>query len=288
MENKLELLNEFEMSFDLERIENMSVPEKFKLVKLIDLLYQEAHFASRNGLLHLDKSKNYTLDKTYNLFAMLVVNGTKFEVLRKIIENYSRNFDKSDVYYSRVVILGLGVMMIDKGFSPTAIYNYLMHLLGKTFLLENQKYSGKVETDKEAVLELNAEVEYKPFEGNMRQLKYEILALLKYSHMNGIEKTTALVNSQYHHTEAKFFYNMLNIDCPETQKYMVESYDQDNSRTNRLMLHGMYAIFQKLDVFTAHYLFNSIIGKYSRYDKDSGEIDGEVELRLQEILKAGV
>jgi hypothetical protein len=284
MENRAAILSEFEVAFDLSRIEKLSVPAKFKLVNHIGLIYQEAHFASQVGLLHLDQSKNYTINHTYNLFAMLVVNGTKFEILKTIIENYARGFDKSDVYYAHVVITGVGLMMIDKGFSPEAIYNYLMHLLGKEFLYENQKYDGIVRVGKNDKLDVSFEIEYEPFEGNMRQLKYELLAILKYSHENGLEATKDLINKTYDNGEFRFYFNMLNIPCQDTQAYIYEDYDMQESRTQRLMLAGAYAILQKYDVFTTHYFFNAIIGKYSRYDKASGEIQAEVKSRLAEIL----
>ncbi|MCK8058235.1 MULTISPECIES: hypothetical protein [unclassified Fusibacter] len=284
MENKYALLGEFEVDFDLSRIAKLSVPEKFRLVNFIGLIYQEAHFAGQVGLLHMDRSRNYTINKTYNLFSMLVVNGTKFEILRKIVENYARNFDKSDVYYSHVVMIGIGLMMIDKGFSPDAIYNYLMHLLGKDFLMKNQKYDGIVKVKKEDKVDVSFEIEYEPFEGNMRRLKYELLAILSYSHANGIEVTKELINKKYNNPEFRFYFNMLHIDCAETQAAMFEDYNAEDSRTQRLMLNGAYAILQKYDVFTTHYLFNAVIGKYSRYDKDSGEIETEVKARLDDIL----
>ena len=286
IDNKTAILNEFEVSFDLQRIVKLSVPEKFRLVNFIGLIYQEAHFASQVGLLHLDRSRNYTANKTYNLFAMLVVNGTKFDVLRRIIENYARTFDKSDVYYSHIVIIGMGLMMIDKGFSPDAIYNYLMNVLGKDFLLENQKYDGITRVKKDSVLDVSFEIAYKPFEGNMRRTKYELLALLKYSHQNGIERTRELINTKYNNPEFRFYFNMLSVDCADTQSYLFEDYVMDESREQRLLANGAMAIFQKIDVFTTHYLFNSIIGKYSRYDKDSGEIEQEVDSRLTELTEA--
>lgn len=285
IDNKTAILNEFEVSFDLERIAKLSVPEKFRLVNFIGLIYQEAHFATQVGLLHLDRSRNYTANKTYNLFAMLVVNGTKFDVLRRIIENYARTFDKSDVYYSHICVMGMGLMMIDKGFAPDAIYNYLMHLLGKDFLMENLKYDGVPRVKKDQVLDVSFEIAYKPFEGNMRRTKYELLALLKYSHQNGIEKARELINTRYSNQEFRFFFNMLSVDCTDTQNYLWGDYNDADERELRLLVNGAMAIFHKMDVFTTHYLFNSIIGKYSRYDKDSGEIEAEVDARLKELIE---
>jgi hypothetical protein len=159
-----------------------------------------------------------------------------------------------------------------------------MHLLGKDFLIQNQKYNGIVKVKKDDKVDVSFEIEYEPFEGSMRKVKYELLALLKYSHEHGIEATKELINTKYNSTEFRFYFNMLSIDCTETQLVMFEDYNEIDSRTQRLMLNGAFAILQKYDVFTTHYLFNSVIGKYSRYDKDSGEIEAEVKTRLEEIL----
>lgn len=284
MEDRNAVLTTIEEHVDFERIERLSVPEKFKLVNFIGLLHKEANYANQVGLLKLDQSPNYGLNKTYKLYAMLVSNGTKFEMLKRIISNYARNFDTSDVYYAQTVIIGVGLMMIDKGFEPNTIHNYLMHLLGKEFLIENQKYSGLVEVDDKTPIDVTREIEYKPFEGNMRKIKYDILALIIYMHENSLEKTVMLVNEKFEHDDLSFYLNMLNIPCPETRKHVFENFDLAESRAQRLKLNGAYALINKYDLFTAHYLFNSIIGKYSRYEKDSKEIENEAKANLQAIL----
>ena len=278
-----QLLNEFETYFNIERIKNLSVVEKFKLVDVIGLIYQEAQFAGQVGLLNLNKSRNYTVNKTYNLYAMLVSNGTKYEILKKIIKNYARNFEKSDVYYAHTITMGIGLMMIDKGFHPKVIYKYLMHLLGKEFLIENLHFDGRCKVKKEDVFDVAFEIEYKPFDENIKKIKYDLLAILKYSHENGSKATTELVNTKYKNKEFRYYYNIMNITDPETQNHLYEFYDAQVSRRQRLMLAGAYAIYNKLDLYTAHYLFNSIIGKYSRFDKDSGEIEMEIEKSCKEL-----
>ena len=85
MERKREILDEIARDFDLARIKNLSLPEKFKLVHYVKLIHREALFASREGMLNLEKSPFYTANKTYNLFAMLVVNGIKPDIFKEIV-----------------------------------------------------------------------------------------------------------------------------------------------------------------------------------------------------------
>ena len=54
-------------------------------------------------------------------------------------------------------------------------------------------------------------------------------------------------------------------------------------RDDRLRVACAYALFTGEDVYATHYLFNSIIGKYSRYDKDSSEIEKELGVHLAAI-----
>jgi len=270
--------------FDLERIKNLSLSEKFKLAKLAKLIYKEALFANQSGIQNLDKSPNYTLNKTYNLFAMLVVNRIRYDVLQDIITNYARNFKKSDSYYSQVSIIGIGLLLLLKGFDPKSILNYLMTLLGEEFLLNNQKYPGKIDDLVEEDITVKNDIDYKAFEGKMRKVKYELLALLELSHEKGYEYICELINNKYEERRMRFYYNMMNISNNKVKKEMYKEFNLNEKRMDRLILGGAYAIHEGLNIFTAHYLFNSIIGKYSRYDKRVDEIQNEIKQRREEIL----
>jgi len=275
---------EIKEKFDLERIKNLSLSEKFKLAKLAKLIYKEALFANQSGIQNLDKSPNYTLNKTYNLFAMLVVNRIRYDVLQDIITNYAKNFKKSDSYYSQVSIIGIGLLLVVKDVEPKSILNYLMMLLGEDFLLNNQKYIGKVEDLSEEDITVKNEIDYKAFEGKMRKVKYELLALLELSHEKGSEYICELINNKYDERRMKFYYNMMNISDLTVKKEMYKEFNLNEKRMGRLILGGAYAIHEGLNIFTAHYLFNSIIGKYSRYDKRVDEIQNEMKQRREEIL----
>ncbi|MEA1975670.1 MAG: hypothetical protein U9N10_09045, partial [Bacillota bacterium] len=123
MNAKQDALMEIRNEFDLSRIKNLAVSEKFKLVKVARLIYKEALFAEREGITNLDKSPNFTVNNTYNLLAMLTVREIRYEVFTRIIINYSKNFKRSDSYYSQFVLLGIGMMLMRKGFKAKAILN---------------------------------------------------------------------------------------------------------------------------------------------------------------------
>ncbi len=274
------VLGTIEEAFDFERLNHLSVPGKFQLVNFCGLIYQEALYAKRAGVLKLDQSPKYSSNKTYQLFAMLASNGMKFDNLRTIIANYARTHDHSDVYYAQTVILGVGLLLIEQAFEPQTIHSYLMHLLGKEFLLENQNYLGINNITIDDKIDVSQEIDYRPFEGNMREIKYDMLGILNYMHVNGFDATVELINNKYDNEDFKFYFNMLNVSSKEVCETIFRSYNKEESRTQRLMLAGAKALHDDLDLFTAHYLFNSIIGKYSRYNKDSNEIQNEAVERL--------
>lgn len=289
MTNVEHVLKDFSKEFDLPRILGLTFTEKFKLVNHVKLIYIEAHWASTHGIEHLNTSPNYTFNKTYNLFATLLVNGISSERLKEIILNYARNFEKSNTYYAQIAILGIGVLMINAHFTPDAINNYLMSLLGRDFLMENLHYVGKPEASDQIQLSEDSEINYKPFEGQMRDLKYELLALLRLRSQSSLLQTSAFINLTYGDKELQFFFNMLHTDQEEVAKALYGSLNKDLDTIQRLKLAGAYAIIKNEDTYTTHYLFNSIIGKYSRYDKDTGEIENELLAKLaiiQQKVKA--
>jgi len=289
MESKRMVLEEFAMDFDLSRIRYLALPEKFKLVNHIKLIYTEALTASSSGIKSLEASRNYTVNKTYNLFAMLLVDDVSYETLKDIVRNYAMNFEKSDTYYSQIAVLGMGVMMIQKGFAADAILSFLIHLLGETFLSENLKYRGYMTADEAARFEFESQIVYKPFEGNLRRVKYDLLAMLRIRDTKGLDTVKDLINCSYGDPKLRMYYNMMAVSAPEVLEYLYDDLKETSLTEDRLKVYGAYALLKGLDVFSTHYMFNSVIGKYSRYDKDSGEIEQELNLRLAEIVtKAGI
>lgn len=284
MTKELEVINNIEEKFDLNRIKNLSISEKFKLVKLAKLIYNESLFANQNGIQNLDQSENYTINKTYNLLAMLLVNGIPSELFEEIVLNYANNFKKSDSYYSQISILGIGLMLTVEEFKPESILSYLMMLLGKDFLLNNQNYKGYVDDLTHEAIKVTDEINYKAFEGQMRKVKYELLALLELHHEKDHKFIKEFINKKYGSERLKVYYNMLDVNDKEIQNKIYKEFHQDNTTMGRLLLSGAYALLNSYNIFSAHYLFNSIIGKYSRYNKEIKEITNEMNQRREELL----
>lgn len=286
MKNKLELLKDISESFDLDRIRNLPVPEKFKLVEYTKLIHREAILASKGSIVDLEASVNYSSDRTYCLFAMLVVNGVSYELLKEIILNYAQNFDRSDIYFGKIVVLGIGVLMISENFAPDAIVNFILQVLGDDFLLNNYHYVGYMEHDEIDKLELDTVITYRSFDSRFRKVKYDLLAFIRLSETKGVDFVKETINKYYDNRELSFYFNMLNISCNETRDYLYKNLKADSKtyRMDHLLISGVYGMLTQKKVFDAHYLFNSIIGKYSRYDKDSSEIEDELNVRLNEIL----
>jgi hypothetical protein len=285
MNTKQDVLMEIKNEFDLRRIKNLAVSEKFKLVKVAKLIYKEALFAEKEGITNLDKSPNFTVNNTYNLLAMLTVREIRYEVFTRIIINYSKNFKRSDSYYSQFVLLGIGMMLMRKGFKAKAILNSIMMILGEDFLINNYKYIGYIKEDELEDVSLDLEIKYRPYEGSMREIKYDLLAMLKLSKDKGFDFVDKLINNSYGNRTLKFYFNIMDIGDKDIIEIMYNEFNKNPNRTDRLLMSGAYAIHDNCDLVATHYVFNSIIGKDSRESKDSHQVEEELEIRLDAILE---
>ncbi|MCH4888250.1 hypothetical protein EZV73_11735 [Acidaminobacter sp. JC074] len=282
---KIDVLNNLVDHIELDRIRKLPVTEKFKLYEYVKLIYTEAEYACKEGIKQLEKSPNYTINKTYNLFAMLIVNLGDYDLVKEIIVNYGKNFETSDIYYAQITITGMGLLMIEKNFDPDAIYHFLMNLLGTDFLIENLHTTANADDLETEGFKLDSTIKYKPFEGDIRKLKYDLLALLKIRHDKGMDYVTDIINKKYGNAELAFFFNMLDSKSEEVLEYLNQEFMEKENRRTRLIAAGAYALLKERSILSAHYLFNSIIGKYSRFDKRKEEIDNEIDTRLKEIDK---
>lgn len=278
--NRSLVLDKIVNDIDLIRIRNLPVNEKFKLIEYVKLIYVEAEYASKVGFLKLNESPNYTINKTYNLFAMLLVNLADYSLVKNIILNYANNFANSDIYYSQITITGIGVLMMEKEFAPEAIYHFLLSLLGEAFLLENLNTTANHEEVGTSEFKLDSTIKYKPFEGKMRTIKYDLLALLKLSHDESVLYVKNIINNSFSNSKLRFYFNMLDSNSDSTTEYLFRELMNKDNRTERLLLAGAYAILNEKSIIATHYLFNSIIGKYSRFDKRQDEMDLEIENQL--------
>jgi hypothetical protein len=281
---KFEVLKSIIDDIELDRIRNLPVTEKFKLYEFVKLIYTEAEYACKEGVLELQNSPNYTINKTYNLFAMLIVKLNDYDLVKEIIVNYAKNFENSDIYYAQITITGMGLLMIEKQFDPEGIYHFLMHLLGDEFLIDNLRTTANVKDINHSEFKLDSTIKYKPFEGDIRQIKYDLLALLKLRHEKDLNFVKEIINSKYAGLEIQFYFNMINANSNEVASYLYSEFMKKDSRRSRLIAAGANAIIEEKSIISAHYLFNSIIGKHSRFDKRKEEIDAEIMERLNDMI----
>ena len=285
MNAKQDALIEIRNEFDLSRIKKLAVSEKFKLVKVAKLIYKEALFAEKEGITNLDKSPNFTVNNTYNLLAMLTVREIRYEVFKRIIINYSKNFERSDSYYSQFVLLGIGMMLMRKGFKPKVILNTIMVILGEDFLINNEKYIGYVKEEELEDVSLGLEIRYRPYEGSMREVKYDLLAMLKLSKDKGVDFVDKLINYSYGNRRLKFYFNIMDIGDKDVIEIMYNEFNKNLNRNDRLLMSGAYAIHDNCDLVATHYVLNSIVGKDSRESKDSHQVEDELKSTIEKLLK---
>lgn len=129
----------FENTFQLDRIKTLPITDKFRLINYIKLVSKANDIAKAKNIDAITNSPVYNIDHTFHLFISLLASELSTEVISDIIECYAFNFDESDVYFSKIVILGSGALMIQKGIESNAIISYLISLLGEEFLKNNYK-----------------------------------------------------------------------------------------------------------------------------------------------------
>lgn len=286
MKEALVMFEEFRNTFDFERIRAVAVPERFGLLNLCNLIYMEAQYARENGVKNLISSPNFNSNQTFKLYAMLVSTGVGYNFIRRVGSNYCRTFAKSDIYYAQNAFCAMGILMMIKEIEPIAIRNFLAHILGREFLLENAKFDARPSDKLEYKPSMLPEIKYKPYEGQMRELKYCLLALFKFSREHGIKKTEELINVECTGEGIAFYFNMLNVNCKATQRHIYDTYEKGTtSRTERIKLNGAMGILnENMDAYSLHCILNSIVGKYTMVELEKGEVQKEVDGIYEEKL----
>lgn len=280
MNDVLLMFEEFRATFDFERIRAVAVPERFGLLNLCNLIYMEAKYAKQNGVKNLSNSPNFNLNQTFRLYAMLVSKGVGYNHIKRVGSNYCRTFAKSDIYYAQTAFCAMGILMMIREIDPIAIRNFLAHILGREFLLENANFDGRPTEHAEYKSSMLPEIQYKPYEGQMRKIKYDLLAIFKFSREHGIKKTEELINQAFHKNDISFYFNMLNVGDKATQRHIYDTYEKGtSSRTERIKLNGAMGILNEnmMDTFSLHSILNSIVGKYTLSELNNGEVQKEVD-----------
>lgn len=274
----------FETCYDLNRIKLLPITDKFRLINYIKLVRRVSEIAKEKGIIEITKSEYYDVDFTFHLLISLISAGTDPAVVSEVIEHYAHNFDDSDIYYAKLIVLGSGALMIQKGIDSDSIINYLVSLLGDDFLRNNYQriYENKDILDLDEENEIN--IKYKNFDYTYRKLKYDLLALLKIKREMGHERVLDVLFKDYNNKELKLYFKLLDTRDKSVSEYIYRNLMKTSPKMDRFLLTASRCIINEMSILETHYLFNAIIGKYTRFDKPYSEVMDEIKIREDEIL----
>ena len=274
----------FEECFDLNRIKLLPITDKFRLINYIKLVSRASEVAKEKGIIEITKTEYYDMDATFHLLISLISAGTDPSVLSEVIEHYAFNFDDSDIYYAKLLVLCSGVLMIQKCIDSDSIINYLVSLLGDDFLRNNYQ---RIYNDKEK-LDINEEneihIKYKNFDYTYRKLKYDLLALLKIKRECSHERVIDVLFNNYNNKDLKLYFKLLDIRDKNVSEYIYRNLMKTSPKMDRFLLTASRCIISEMSILETHYLLNAIIGKYTRFDKPYSEVMDEIKIREDEIL----
>ncbi len=261
--------------FDLGRIKQIPVAEKFKIVEIIKMIAKEADYAKEHGYKNLVNSDFYKEDQTYRLVCFLYIKDVSFNDIKSIILNYLNNYKLSDVYYCKFAIIGIGVIMLKLGRDSKTIFNALMVLLGQDFLTYNLKLFGYENALKEDVEVLNT-IRYKEYEQRYKEKKYKLLALGYMAKLDGIDYVRRYFDEVTDNQKAKLYFSILSN---MNEEFVYRSYhflEEDADNMDKMILAGIYCILGKKKVLTSHYMMNSCIGKYDHCNERLESVEKKV------------
>lgn len=285
MINKYEHITDyFENTFQLDRIKTLPITDKFRLINYIKLVSKANDIAKAKNIDAITNSPVYNIDHTFHLFISLLASELSTEVISDIIECYAYNFDESDVYFSKIVILGSGALMIQKGIESNAIISYLISLLGEEFLKNNYKRIF----DEREVLDIDEEneidIKYKNFDMTYRKLKYDLLALRQIKKEQGHAKVREIIFKYYDNKDLSLYFSMLDVHDKKISEYLYRKLMKDAPKMDRFLLTASRCMIRDVDIIDMHYLLNAVIGKYTNFMKPYSEVVEEIKLRENEIL----
>ncbi|MCA0386711.1 MAG: hypothetical protein LCH34_14195 [Firmicutes bacterium] len=276
----------FESTFDLSRIKKLPITDKFRLINYIKLVGKANDIAKAKDIDAITESPIYNIDKTFHLFISLLASELSTEVISDIIECYAYNFEESDVYFAKIVMLGSGALMIQKGIESNAIRSYLISLLGDEFLKSNYQrmYNEKDILDINEENEIN--IKYKNFDMTYRKMKYDMLALRQIKTDQGAQKLREVIFKSYGSKELTLYYSLLDVHDKKISEYLYRKLMKDAPKMDRFLLTASRSMIRDVDIIDMHYLLNAVIGKYTNFLKPYSEVIEEIKLREKEILSA--
>lgn len=271
MSNKNKKWSEILVGFDLDRIRQIPISEKFRMVEVIKLLARETEYAREHGYKKLKESTYFKEDQTYALICNLFVEDANFYEIKEIVLNYLTNYKFSDVYYSKFAIVGIGVMMIQNNRDPYSVFNTLLSLLGNEFLTYNFKIAGY----KEAI-ETNPQIEniirYKEYQELYLDYKFDLLALGILRDKKGLEAVEDYIINYMKDPKIELYFKLLNDMNHELLYRSYHYLKEDATDLDEMILAGLYCVLSRRNIMISHYMMNSCIGKYDHFHREEERI----------------
>lgn len=285
MINKYDHITEyFESTFELNRIKTLPITDKFRLINYIKLVAKANDVAKAKNIDAITSSQLYKVDHTFHLFISLLASELSTEVISDVIECYAYNFDESDVYFSKIVMLGSGALMIQKGIESNAIISYLISLLGEDFLKNNYQRIFKERETLDITDENEINIKYKNFDMTYRKLKYDMLALRQIKKDQGHAKVREVIFKYYKNSDLNLYYSLLDVHDKKISEYLYRKLMKDAPKMDRFLLTASRCMIRDTDIIDMHYLLNAVIGKYTNFLKPYNEVVEEIKMRETEIL----
>lgn len=274
----------FEENFDLASIQSLPITDKFRLIHYIKLVGKASEVASDKDIAEITKSPFYEMDETFHLFISLIISGISSEVITDVMESYIHHFEDSAVFRAKLIILGAGALMIQKGIDHESILSYLVALLGNEFLKNNFERiymeRDELKLNDDTVIKIN----YRDFDYTYRKLKYDLLALLKIRKEQGYGQVKELIYGKYENKELKFFFKLLDLKNKDISEHLYQKLLVDATKMDRFLIVAVKAILEEKSILETHYMLNAVIGKYTRFYKPYDEVMEEIKQRECEIL----
>lgn len=274
----------FEREYDLEIIKKLPITDKFRLINYIKLVGKASDLAKEKGISAISQSELDQMDPTFHFLMSLIGSGIQPDVISQVIESYVYLFVDSDVYRSKLIILGAGTLMIQRGTDRDSMIGYLVSLLGYDFLKNNFTRIYKEKDELDLNEENTIDIKYQNFDYTYRKLKYDMLAFLKMRREIGYEKVKEIISNRYDNAELQFYFKLLDLKDSSISEHLFCKLMKDSPKMDRFILTSVRAILTEQSIIETHYLLNAVIGKYSRFEKPYSEVMEEIQQREKEIL----
>ncbi len=274
----------FENTFDLERIKRLPITDKFRLINYIKLISKANEISKIEGIEAITKSSLYNIDLTFHLFISLLASDLSTGTISDVIELYTHNFDDSDVFFAKIVILGSGALLIQNGIETSAIMSYQISLLGETFLKSNHQRIFAEKDIIDLADENEIDITYKNFDLTYRKLKYDMLALRHIKKEQGHTKLREIIFKYYDNQDLRLYFSLLDVHDKKISEYLYHKMMKDSPKMDRFLLTACRSMIRNVEIIDMHFLLNAVIGKYTNFGKPYSEVAEEINLRENEIL----